>query len=109
VVGDLTIAMAKAAYFLPITLKENKEWARIYSIEEFQKLIRKIDNGFEYSFTFIINPGVEPTINKAERALRHHVVLRKILGTLRNDGGISIHERIMTILASWGQKGLNSL
>jgi hypothetical protein len=32
----------------------------------------------------IINPGVEPTNNRAERALRHHVVLRKILGTMRN-------------------------
>ncbi|HUS76541.1 MAG TPA: IS66 family transposase, partial [Methanothrix sp.] len=36
-------------------------------------------------------------------------VLRKILGTLRNDKGTSIHERIMTTLATWGQRGLNSL
>jgi transposase len=28
---------------------------------------------------------VEPTNNRAERALRPQVVLRKILGTLRND------------------------
>jgi hypothetical protein len=45
----------------------------------------------------------------AERALRTHVVLRKILGTLRNDKGTSIHERIMTTLTTWGQRGLNSL
>jgi hypothetical protein len=54
-------------------------------------------------------PSLEPTNNRADRALRPHVVLRKILGTLRNDKGTSIHERIMTTLATWGQKGLNSL
>jgi transposase len=80
-----------------------------YSVEKVRKFIGKINNGFDYWFTFIINPGVEPTNNRAERALRPHVVLRKILGTLRNDKGTSIHERIMTTLATWGQRGLNCL
>jgi transposase len=80
-----------------------------YFSEKVRKFIGKISNGFEYWFTFIINPGVEPTNNRAERALRPQVVLRKILGTLRNDKGTSIHERIMTTLATWGQKGLDSL
>ena len=80
-----------------------------YSIEKVQKFIGKINNGFEYWFTFVINPGVEPTNNRAERALRPNVVLRKILGTLRNEKGTSIHERIMTTLATWGQNGLNCL
>lgn len=30
----------------------------------------KISNGFEYWFAFIINPRVEPTNNRAVRALR---------------------------------------
>ncbi|MEA3392328.1 MAG: IS66 family transposase, partial [Candidatus Marinimicrobia bacterium] len=38
-----------------------------------------------------------------------HVVQRKIVGTLRNRKGTSIHERIMTVLATWAQQGLNSL
>jgi transposase len=29
------------------------------------------------------------------------------LGTLRNDKGTWIHERIMTALATWGQNGLD--
>ena len=74
-----------------------------------KKFVRKIRNGFDYWFTFIINPGVEPTNNRAERALRPHVVLRKILGTLRNNKGTSIHERIMTTLATWGLRGLDTL
>jgi hypothetical protein len=83
----------------------NKE----YSAVKVQKFIGKICNGFDFWFTFILNPGVEPTNNRAERALRPQVVLRKIVGTLRNDKGASIHERIMTTLATWGQRGLNSL
>ncbi len=83
--------------------------AKDYSEEKVLKFVGKISNGFEYWFTFIINPGVEPTNNRAERALRPQVVLRKILGTLRNDKGTVIHERIMTTLATWGQRGLDSL
>jgi transposase len=87
-----------------------KQWImKEYVSEKVIKFIGKISNGFEYWFTFIIHPGVEPTNNRAERALREHVVLRKILGTLRNYKGTSIHERIMTMLATWGQQGLNSL
>jgi len=80
-----------------------------YDSEKVRKLVGKIKNGFEYWFTFIVQSGVEPTNNRAERALREHVVLRKIIGTLRNRKGTSIHERIMTVLATWGQRGLNSL
>jgi len=87
-----------------------KKWImNEYPLEIIQKFIGKIINGFNYWFTFIINPGVEPTNNRAERALRPHVVLRKILGTLRNEKGTSIHERIMTVLATWGQKDLDCL
>lgn len=74
-----------------------------------RKLIGKISNGFEYWFTFVIHPAVEPTNNRAERALREHVVQRKIVGTLRNNKGTSVHERIMTVLATWKQQGLDSL
>jgi len=81
---------------------------RDYVSDKVRKLIGKISNGFDYWFTFIIYPGVEPTNNRAERALREHVILRKIVGTLRNTKGTAIHERIMTVLATWGLQGLNS-
>jgi len=87
-----------------------QQWImREYTSDKVRKLIGKISNGFDYWFTFIIHPGVEPTNNRAERALREHVILRKIMGTLRNGKGTSIHERIMTVLATWEQQGLNSL
>ena len=97
-------------YLCHLAREALRNWTqKEYSVEKVRKFIGKINNGFDYWFTFVINPGVEPTNNRAERALRPHVVLRKILGTLRNEKGISIHERIMTTLATWGQKGLDSL
>ncbi len=80
-----------------------------YPNEKVRKLIGKISNGFEYWFTFVIQPGVEPTNNRAERALREHVIQRKIIGTLRNSKGTVIHERLMSVLATWSQQGLDSL
>jgi transposase len=82
---------------------------RGYANLKVKSFIGKISNGFEFWFTFVIQPGVEPTNNRAERALRENVVLRKIIGTLRNCKGTSIHERLMTVLATWSLQGLDSL
>lgn len=83
----------------------NREYANL----KVKSFIGKISNGFEFWFTIVIQPGVEPTNNRAERALREHVVLRKIIGTLRNSKGISIHERLMTVIATWSLQGLDTL
>jgi hypothetical protein len=80
-----------------------------YANLKVKSFIGKIRNGIEYWFTFVIQPGVEPTNNRAERALRENVVMRKIIGTLRNSKGTSIHERLMTVLATWSLQGLDSL
>ena len=80
-----------------------------YENESIRTLMNKISNGFEYWFTFVIYHDVEPTNNRAERAIREHVVQRKIIGTLRNEKGASIYERIMTVLATWSLQGLDRL
>ena len=41
-------------------------------------------NSIDHWFTFLVVPGVEATNNRAERALREHVVQRKIMGSFRN-------------------------
>ena len=83
-------------------------WARgPYKTDEVRKFAVKIRNGIDHWFTFITAPGVEPTNNRAERALREHVIQRKIMGTLRNQKGTFIHETITTVLATWKQQGLN--
>jgi len=78
-----------------------------YKTVEVRKFAAKMLNGIDNWFTFLTTPGVEPTNNRAERAIREQVVQRKIMGTLRNEKGTFIHETITTVLATWKQKGLN--
>jgi len=61
-------------------------------------LLGKIKGGIDHWLTFIGEPAVSPTNNAAENALREPVVLRKIIGTLRNDRGMFVHE---TLLSCW--------
>jgi len=85
-----------------------ENWAgRPYKNAEVRRFAVKIRNGIDHWFTFLTTPGIEPTNNRAERALREHVVQRKIIGTLRNQKGTFIHETITTVLATWKQQGLN--
>lgn len=81
--------------------------AREYEPKAVKGFIGKISNGMDHWFTFVVNPGVEPTNNIAERALREHVVQRKIIGTLRNSKGTRIHETAMSMIATWENMGLN--
>jgi len=79
-------------------------WATTaYKTDEVRRFAAKIRNGIDHWFTFTTTPGVEPTNNRAERALREHVVQRKIIGTLRNQKGTFSHETITTLLATWKQ------
>lgn len=78
-----------------------------YKDEKLQKFITKLSNGRKHWFTFILNPIVEPTNNRAERALRESVVIRKIIGTLRNHKGTHIHETIMSLITTWKEQGFN--
>jgi len=85
-----------------------ERWARRpYKTRDVRRFAGKIQNGIDHWFTFLTKPGVEPTNNRAERALREHVIQRKIIGTLRNQKGTFIHETITTVLATWKQQGLN--
>jgi hypothetical protein len=70
-------------------------------------LLGKIERGIGHWLTFLGEPAAEPTNNPAENALREPVVLRKIIGTLRNDRGMFVHETILSLLATWSQQGRN--
>jgi len=58
-----------------------------YTSKRVVKFAAKVKTAMKHLLTFVLNPGVEPTNNRAERALREHVVIRKIIGTLRNEKG----------------------
>ncbi|GAA5472909.1 IS66 family transposase ISNamo3 [Haloarcula hispanica] len=70
-------------------------------------LIRKVEGGLDHWLTFVGEPAVSPANNAAENALREPVVLRKLIGTLRNDRGMFIHETVLSLLATWRQQGRN--
>lgn len=90
-------------------LKELESWANTCgNHRELSKFATTIKNGLEHWFTCILHPEIEPTNNKAERALREFVVQRKITGTLRNEKGTHITEVLMSVLATWKLQGLNT-
>ena len=62
-------------------------------------------NHFESYFTFITTPGVEPTNNLAEQAIRFVAIHRRITQGTRSEGGRDWCERIWTVIATCGQQG----
>jgi len=78
-----------------------------YESSRVRKFVEKMRRGYPFWFTFVTVSEVEPTNNRAERALRELVVHRKIIGTLRNQKGVQIYETLPTLLATWRQRGLN--
>jgi hypothetical protein len=84
----------------------NTAFKAYFSVLVSQKLNTYL-NGVDHWFTFLAVPDVEPTNNRAERALRKHVVQRKIMGTFRNGKDTKIYETVMTMLAIWKQRGRN--
>jgi hypothetical protein len=82
-------------------------WKKRYRKSKVRKFVKKIRRGYPWWFTFVTTPGVEPTNNTAERALRELVIQQKIIGTLRNEKGVCMYETLPTLLATWKQRGLN--
>src|SRR6185437_10291656 len=56
-------------------------------------------------FTFVTTPGVEPTNNVAEQAIRFVVIDRHITQGTRSDGGQRFCERMWTVIATCVQQG----
>ena len=70
-------------------------------------LLGKIERVLDHWLPFVGEPAVSPTNNAAENALREPVILRKLIGTLRNERGMFVHETALTLLATWSQQGHN--
>jgi transposase len=62
------------------------------------------DHGAAY-FTFVTTPGVEPTNNLAEQAIRFVVIDRHITQGTRSEGGRRFCERMWTVIATCVQQG----
>lgn len=88
--------------------KELKDTVERYSqFEELKKPLTYIRNGFGSWYTCILYPGMEPTNNLGEQAIREHVIIRKIIGCFRSENGAENYQYIASLLASWKLQGKN--
>lgn len=75
--------------------------------ESRRKVGQYLRNGWGSWLTFLRYPGVEPTNNRGERALREAVVIRKIVGTLRKAEGADVFARLLSVLGTWKLRGVD--
>jgi transposase len=68
--------------------------------------LRKVEPAF---WTFVRVPGVEPTNNTAERALRHAVIWRRVSGGTDSRDGSRFVERMLSVVATCRQQGRDVL
>jgi transposase len=70
-----------------------------------QNMAKRLQTYGENYFTFVTTPGVEPTNNLAEQAIRFVVIDRLITQGTRSEGGQRWSERIWTVMATCAQQG----
>jgi len=73
-----------------------------------KKLATKIENGGDKWFTCILHPELPIDNNEAERSLRPFIVMRKIIGCLRSEAGVRVHEIMMSLISTWEKQGKNT-
>jgi transposase len=70
-----------------------------------QNLAARLAKHGQAYFTFVTTPGVEPTNNLAEQAIRFVVIDRRITQGTRGEKGRRWCERIWTVIATCSQQG----
>jgi transposase len=75
--------------------------------KEIEEPVTYIRNGLSSWYTCLLYPGMEPTNNLGEQALREHVIMRKIIGTFRSENGSVNYQYIASMLAAWKLQGKN--
>lgn len=73
--------------------------------KEAQNMVNRFRKHGEAYFTFITTPGMEPTNNVAERAIRFVVIDRHITQGTRSIKGRKANERLWTVIATCALQG----
>jgi transposase len=88
--------------------QELAELVRKYSkFDELSKPVKYIKFGLGSWYTCLLYPGMQPTNNLGEQAIREHVVIRKIIGTFRSERGSENYQYIASMFATWRLQGKN--
>ncbi|CAN5663732.1 IS66 family transposase [soil metagenome] len=77
--------------------------------DECRKLVRHLSREADALFTFLTHPGVDATNWRAEQAIRPAVVNRKVWGGNRTWNGARTQSRIMTVLRTATQQGVDAI
>jgi len=81
--------------------KELEDVAVKYSdFKELEKPLTYLKNGFGCWYTCMLYPGMEPTNNLGEQAMREHVIIRKIIGCFRSENGAENYQYIASLMAT---------
>jgi transposase len=80
---------------------------RVPNTKEARNLAKRFEKHGDSYLRFITTPGIEPTNNLAEQAIRFVVIDRKVTQGTRGDKGQRWLERIWTVLATCAQTGRN--
>lgn len=81
--------------------------AKYSEFKELKKPLTYIKNGFGHWYTCMLYPGMEPTNNLGEQAMREHVIMRKIIGCFRSENGAENYQYIASLLATCRLQGMN--
>ena len=82
---------------------------RDYEHADVKRLAKRALKYRHEMFTFLLAPGVEPTNNAAERALRPCVVQRKISGCHRTEEGAKRRDVLMSVMGTMKLQGKDFL
>ena len=88
--------------------KEITELVGKYSqFDELHKPVTYIKNGLGRWYTCLLYPGMEPTNNLGEQAIRENVIVEKIIGAFRSTRGAENYQYIASMFATWRLQGKN--
>ena len=80
---------------------------RRFSDVDNRRLAKRLGKQRSRLLTFLMHDGVDATNNRAERALRPAVIVRKTGGCNKTEEGARVHGILASILVSTRQQGLN--
>ena len=83
----------------------NRKWVS----SDIKRLAKRVLKYSHELFTFISVPGIDPTNNRAERALRPCVVQKKIWGCHRTNEGAKNRDILMSVIGTMKLQGKNIL
>lgn len=76
-------------------------------VKELKNVTGYISNAQGLWFTCLVYPGMQPTNNLAEQAIREHVIVKRIIGTFRSSSGPQEYQYIASLLATWKLQNKN--